>query len=79
MKYFHCFLLMVGLFSCTEKNISADLIIRGGKIYTYRMMCLPWRLVAVKDDKIIFAGSEKEAEGEISKMKKTLANSEFAR
>jgi predicted amidohydrolase YtcJ len=63
MKYFNCFLLFVGLFACTEKNTPADLIIRGGKIYTSDDNMPTVEAVAVKDDKIIFAGSGKEVEG----------------
>src|SRR6266705_1594622 len=62
MKYLNCFLLFVGLFSCTENNTSADLIISGGKIYTAEENSPLAEAVAVKGDKILFAGSEKEAE-----------------
>ncbi len=50
------------LFSCSEKKNQADLIIRGGKIYTVDEASPTAEAVAVKDDKIIFVGTEKEAE-----------------
>jgi hypothetical protein len=62
MKYFYCFLLIVGLFSCSKQPSQADLIIRGGKIYTVEEANSTVEAVAVKGDKIIFAGTEKEAE-----------------
>src|SRR6185369_3170095 len=62
MKYTLLILFGLSLFSCSEKKITADLIIRGGKIYTANDSQPEVQAVAVKGDKIIFAGSEKEAE-----------------
>jgi predicted amidohydrolase YtcJ len=62
MKYFTFILLVSLLFSCAEKKTTADLIIRGGKIYTANDAQPEVEAVAVKGDKILFAGSEKEAE-----------------
>src|SRR4051812_22209538 len=61
MKYVYLILLL-SLFSCTEKKTTADLIIRGGKIYTANDTQPEVEAVAVKNGKIIYAGSEKEAE-----------------
>jgi len=62
MKYFNCFLLFVGLLSCSKQAPQADLIVRGGKIYTVEEGNTTVEAVAVKGDKIIFAGTEKEGE-----------------
>src|SRR5260221_9820038 len=62
MKYILYFFLLVGLFSCSKQNTQADLIIHGGKIYTADDNKTTVEAVAVKGDKIIFAGSEKEVE-----------------
>ncbi|GHM99050.1 amidohydrolase [Cytophagales bacterium WSM2-2] len=62
MKYLFSFLIIITLISCSEKKTTADLIIRGGKIYTANDASPSVEAVAVKGDKIIFAGSEKEVE-----------------
>ena len=62
MRYLFFILLGAALFSCSGKHEVADLIIRGGKIYTGVDSQLNVEAVAVKGDKIIFAGSEKEAD-----------------
>ncbi len=62
MKYLLSLLLVPILFSCTEKKITADLIIRGGKIYSGNDSQPEVQAVAVKGDKIIFAGSDIEVE-----------------
>jgi len=62
MKYALTIFILVSLFSCSEKQVTADMIIRGGKIYTANDADPSVEAVAVKGDKIIFAGSEKEAE-----------------
>jgi hypothetical protein len=49
-------------FSCGERKITADLIIRGGKIYTANELQSEVQAVAVKGEKIIFAGSEREVD-----------------
>ena len=61
MKYLFSTILVVVLFSCSEKKQTADLIIRGGKIYTGNDAQPEVEAVAVKNDKIIFAGKESEA------------------
>src|SRR5258705_10012189 len=62
MKYILYFLLFTGVFSCSRQNTQADLIISGGKIYTADDTMPMVEAVAVKDGKIIFVGTEKEAE-----------------
>ncbi len=62
MKHSLLILFALCLFSCAEKKISADLIIRGGKIYTANDAQPEVEAVAVKGDKILFAGSEKDVE-----------------
>ncbi len=62
MKYISIVFLLVGPVSCSIQNQSADLIIHGGKIYTVEDNNPIVEAVAVKGDKIIFAGAEKEAE-----------------
>src|SRR5258708_32087854 len=62
MRYLFCILLSAVLFSCSRKHDVADLIIRGGKIYTAVDSQPNVEAVALKGEKIIFAGSEKEAE-----------------
>ncbi len=62
MRYLFCILLSAALFSCSKKHDVADLIIRGGKIYTAVDSQPNVEAVALKGDKIIFAGSEKEAD-----------------
>lgn len=62
MKYL-CLITCLGLLiSCTEKKQMADLIIRGGKIYTSVEASPTVEAVAVKGDKILFAGNEQEVE-----------------
>lgn len=60
MKFLPALLLVFCLFSCAEKKQTADLIIRGGKIYTANDSQPEVEAVAVKGDKILFAGSEKQ-------------------
>jgi len=48
-----------GMFSCTEKKMPADLIIRGGTIYTAEDANPVVEAVAVIGDKIIYAGDLK--------------------
>ncbi|MBS1487118.1 MAG: amidohydrolase [Bacteroidetes bacterium] len=55
-----CFALM--LFSCASKHEVADLIIKGGKIYTADDAHPMVEAVAVRGDKILFAGTEQETE-----------------
>src|SRR5882672_2999749 len=62
MKYFFYFSFVVGLFACSKQNPQADLIIRGGKIYTVEESNPIVEAVAVKGDKIIFVGTETEIE-----------------
>jgi len=62
MKYISLSLLSLLLISCSDKNPSADLIIRGGKIYTVDDNNPTVEAVVVKGDKILFAGTEKDAE-----------------
>src|SRR5579859_4066253 len=61
MKYLPCLLLSLILLSCADRRQAADLIIRGGKIYTVDDRSPVVEAVAVKGDKILFTGSEKEA------------------
>lgn len=60
MKYFPFILISIMSFSCSKENVTADLIIRGGKIYTADETQLEVEAVAVKGDKIIFAGKEND-------------------
>ncbi|MBI1768956.1 MAG: amidohydrolase [Bacteroidetes bacterium] len=62
MKYLCSFLVSIFLFSCSKKPTGADLIIRGGKIYTANDSQTEVEAVAVKGDKIIFTGRESDAE-----------------
>lgn len=69
MKYIP-FLLLLFLMACTSKT-PADLIILGGKIYTVNDAAPEVEAVAVKGDKIIYAGSLdglEKYEGENTKM-----------
>ena len=50
------------VFACSKKNEPADLIISGGKIYTMNEAQPEVEAVAVRNDKIIFAGSSKDVE-----------------
>ncbi len=59
------FLLLV-LFSCGEKQVPADMVILGGKIYTVTQSQPVVEAVAVRGDKIIFAGGEQAAREFIS-------------
>ncbi|HTH57952.1 MAG TPA: amidohydrolase family protein, partial [Cyclobacteriaceae bacterium] len=61
MKYLFSLALVVCLLSCSEKKQTADLIIKGGKIYTGNEAQPEVEAVAVKGEKIIFAGKESEA------------------
>src|SRR5258708_535640 len=60
-KYFFIFFSFV-LLACSKNEESADLIIKGGKIYTDEDNQPTVEAVAVKEDKIIFIGTAKEAE-----------------
>ncbi len=62
MKKLLPFLLSILIFSCSKKNEPADLIISGGKIYTMNDAQPEVEAVAVRGNKIIFAGSAKEAD-----------------
>lgn len=62
MKYIFSLCLSLLLVSCGDKNPTAELIIRGGKIYTAEEAQPNVEAVAVKGDKIIFAGTEEEVE-----------------
>lgn len=63
MKNTLLILVLVFFFSsCSKKNEPADLIISGGKIYTMNDAQPEVEAVAVRGDKIIFAGAAKEAE-----------------
>lgn len=62
MKYFFCFYTSLLLLSCSDKSETADLIIHGGKIYTADDSKPLVEAVAVRGDKILFAGSAKEAD-----------------
>ncbi len=63
MKHLFYFSLSMLLIACSEKKPTVDLIIRGGKIYTGDSnKPTVEEAVAVKGDKIIFTGSEKEVE-----------------
>lgn len=55
------FVLAVLVMSCKEQLPQADLIIKGGTIYTVNDNQKTVEAVAVKDNKIIFVGSEEEA------------------
>lgn len=57
---FFSILLTVGIFSCGKKQMPADVVILGGKIYTVVDKQPVVEAVAVKADKIVFAGSEEE-------------------
>src|SRR5579859_2240589 len=61
MKYLSCLFLAIGLFSCTKQTPYADLIIQGGKIYTMENDSIS-EAVAVKDEKIIFVGTNAGAD-----------------
>jgi hypothetical protein len=62
MKKIIFFSLLITLLSCSRKNEPADLIISGGKIYTMNDAQPEVEAVAVRGDKIIFAGSAANAE-----------------
>ncbi|MDH5398629.1 MAG: amidohydrolase [Cyclobacteriaceae bacterium] len=49
------------LFACTPDHIPADLIIKGGTIYTSSKVTPEVEAVAVAGDRILYAGTEKEA------------------
>lgn len=53
-------IIIFGFMSCQNQQDSADLIIKGGIIYTVNENQPTVEAVAVKNNKIIFAGSEKE-------------------
>ena len=54
------FLLTVYLTGCSEKKTPADMIIRGGTIYTVEDSNPVVEAVAVRGDKIVFAGDLKD-------------------
>jgi predicted amidohydrolase YtcJ len=58
MKYLLSVAVAFSLFSCSEKKPTADLIIRGGKIYTGNDAQPEVEAVAVKGEKILFIGNE---------------------
>jgi len=65
-----CVLLFIFLMGCSEKKIPADLIIRGGTIYTVEDGTTTVEAVAVSGDKIVYAGDLagiKKFEGENTK------------
>ena len=55
-------LVSILVFSCDKKQEAADMVIRGGKIYTVVDAQPVVEAVAVKGDKIVFAGSEAEVQ-----------------
>jgi predicted amidohydrolase YtcJ len=61
MKYWPL-LFLITIISCTQKKPSADLILQGGKIYTLDDAQPIVEAVAVKDGKIVFAGSAQAVE-----------------
>lgn len=62
MKNICLIFCLLALLSCASKHPTADLIIRGGKIYTVNESMPMVEAVAVQGNKILFAGSELEAE-----------------
>lgn len=65
-----CVLLFIFLMGCSEKETPADLIIRGGTIYTVEEGTTTVEAVAVSADKIVYAGDLagiKKFEGENTK------------
>src|SRR5262245_49750333 len=70
MKNF-LFLLIVFVAACQSKQTPADLIIRGGTIYTMDQKLPQAEAVAVRGDTIVFVGNEEEVnsfKGEQTKM-----------
>jgi predicted amidohydrolase YtcJ len=61
MKYWPL-LFLITIISCKQKKQSADLILQGGKIYTLDDAQPIVEAVAVKDGKIVFAGSAQAVE-----------------
>src|ERR1041385_3545999 len=61
MRTFFILLLVVFLFSCSEKKTPADIIITGGEIYTMNSAQPKVESVVVSGTKIVFAGSRDEA------------------
>jgi predicted amidohydrolase YtcJ len=61
MKYWPL-LFLITIISCKQKKPSADLILQGGKIYTLDDAQPIVEAVAVKDGKIVFAGSAQAVE-----------------
>jgi predicted amidohydrolase YtcJ len=53
-------MLLCLLLSCTKKNVPADLIIQGGKIYTVNANQPMVEAVAIKGNKIVYAGTSQE-------------------
>ncbi|HEY9488873.1 MAG TPA: amidohydrolase family protein, partial [Chryseosolibacter sp.] len=53
--------ILSSVFACNTRQVSADLVILGGKIYTVNDRQPVVDAVAVKDGRILFAGSEEEA------------------
>jgi predicted amidohydrolase YtcJ len=68
-------LLAAVVFSCGKKQAPADTVILGGKIYTMEDAHPQVEAVAVTGDKIVFAGTEKEARALIGE-KTTVINLE---
>jgi predicted amidohydrolase YtcJ len=58
----YSFLLFTFLINCSPKKEPADLVILGGKIYTANDQQPEVEAVAVRGEKILFTGSEKEAQ-----------------
>src|SRR5690554_1261622 len=62
ISIYSLFVLAILVMSCKEQLPQADLIIKGGTIYTVSDHQKTAEAVAVKDNKIIFVGSAKEVE-----------------
>ncbi len=61
MRYLSLILLVLTI-SCSEKKTPADLIIKGGKIYTMNDQQLSVEAVAIMADKIVYVGDAKGLE-----------------
>lgn len=59
-------LALFGVFSCQNQQETADMIIKGGTIYTVNAKQSSVEAVAVKGNKILFAGSEEESQQYLS-------------
>ncbi len=67
VRLFILVLLTIFISSCNGRKPAAGLVIQGGTIYTVNPRMPTVEAVAVRDDKIIFTGTRKEAEGYIGK------------